>query len=109
MKAKYTTLYDRQGSKRGTICILKPDWTPKYKVYVGISFRSDDDIWEEKIGRRIAYARAIRALKNRPPCYAKTRKVYRNILNLNIKSLKTLMRYTVYQTRYFPKGFKYLT
>ena len=103
MEAKYIILVDRNGKKRTTVCKIPLDYDNA--MAVGLAFCSDDDKWNEIEGQRIAYARAMRAIKGRRPCVARTYRIVKYILNLRYKSLVYLMKLTEHQTKYFPKGF----
>ena len=101
---EYKILYDKNGKKRATICKVHPDWS-QYVTGIGMAFCSDEDKWDDITGQRMAYARAMRALKGRKPCIAQTWRIYKYVLNLRYSSLAYLMRLTNHRIKYFEKGF----
>ena len=103
METKYTILFDKNGKKRATVCKIPLDYDNA--MAIGLAFCSDDDKWNEIEGQRRAYARAMRALKGRRPCVARTYRIAKYVLNLRYTSLSHLMKLTEHQTKYFPKGF----
>jgi len=102
METEYELLFDKSGKRRATICTHTPLSNINIS-FIGIAFCSDDDKWNAKTGERLAYARAIRALKNRKACVVRTDRIVSYIHNLKTTSLSYLMILTNYQTKYFPK------
>jgi len=101
--SRFRTLLSRDNKPRAIVCIYKP--TELLGKYIGLSFCSDDDNWDEETGMRLAYKRAVRCFKGRKPCYVQTHRIAKYILNLQYKSLKYLMKLTNHRVKYFPKSF----
>lgn len=73
-------------------------------TYYGIAIRGDQDDNDFTVGKRIAEARLVRAMKNRKPCYVRSDNAIRNIWQLDFKDFQKLMFFTGNKVSGFPKS-----
>lgn len=101
MKPKYEYLTDEEGNTVVTVCKLKDCFSG---TAYGMAIKSITDEQDEEIGRRIAFARAERALKNRQPCYISREEVYTNLWHLSYPGWMRFMELTDGNINSHPKG-----
>jgi hypothetical protein len=100
MRKYFIDLKNRKGKVKITICVLKQGDRGGY----GMAIRSKDDEHNVIDGNRIAFARAVRAIKDRRPCFVNRPEVAEAIWSLKLPDFKKLMFITAGMTSDFAKG-----
>lgn len=100
MRKYFIDLKNRKGKVKITICAVQQGEKAGY----GMSIRSKDDEHDKTNGNRIAFARAVRAIKDRRPCFVNRPEVTEAIWSLKLADFKKLMFITGGLISDFPKG-----
>ena len=100
MRKYFIDLKNRKGKVKITICGIQQGDRAGY----GMAIRSKDDEHDKTDGNRIAFARAVRAIKDRRPCFVNRPEVTEAIWSLKLADFKKLMFITSGMTSDFPKG-----
>lgn len=106
-KARYVTLRDRRRQPRVIMCFLEGGYgslTRMGLTGIGIAIRSELDKNDFKVGRQLAYRRAVRGCVGRKPCILRLTNAVKNIYSLNFKDFKFLMQFTDGKVAEFPKS-----
>ena len=108
MKDRYFILKDR--TNRARVIIYATEYYANccgintLDVAWGIAIRSSQDDNNYTLGKRIAKARAIRAIKDRKPCFVSRQEAVKNVWALKFSDFQKLMRLTGGLTADFQKG-----
>jgi hypothetical protein len=105
-KERYVTLKDRKRQPRVIICAFEYErkgWD-RVDVAWGMAIRSNEDTNSYETGKRLAYARAVRAAKRRRPCFVSRPEAIKNVWSLCFEDFQKLMRLTAGMTSDFQKG-----
>jgi len=108
MKDRYFILKDR--TNRARVIIYATEYYANccgintLDVAWGIAIRSGQDDNDYTLGKRLAKARAIRAIKDRKPCFVSRQEAVKNVWALKFSDFQKLMRLTGGLTADFQKG-----
>jgi hypothetical protein len=105
MRKYYIELKNRQGKVVIIICGIQQDNNAAY----GMAIRSKEDEHDVIDGNCIAFARAVRALKGRKPCYTVRKEVQEAIWSLTLDDFRKFLFITGGCVDGFPKGSRMLS
>jgi hypothetical protein len=109
MTEKYLVLKDRKHKPRVIICLVEgTNSTGYHGTGWGMAIRSEEDMHSENHGKRLAFARARRAMLDRQPCYCVRTEAQKNIWSLKFEDFCKILYFSDDLMGNFPKsGFKY--
>jgi hypothetical protein len=104
VKEKTVVLKDWDNDPRVIVHFIETKTIGRIFTYWGIAIRSNQDNHDEDTGKRLAHARAVRALKGRDACYCIRNEAINNVHALRYEDFRKLMYLTDGQIKYFAKG-----